>query len=123
MFEDQFTGIQVFRQIETGSPGDDYTSQSITKMIVFTGFCLVDIIKSSSKQDIIDNFGQQVAQGYIVYFDLNIPIQNGDYVVFNTNNINQNIAYTPGVDTVLRIENFNTGSGNIGALEAKCLAN
>jgi hypothetical protein len=125
MFEDQLTGVQVYRQTETGSAGDDYTSNTITETIVLTGFNQVDLREGGKKDSIIDEFAQDVAQEYVVYFDLTAPIENGDYIRFNSGNINKNIAYIPnnGDDLILRIKNFNTGSGSIGALEAQCIAN
>jgi hypothetical protein len=124
MFEDQLTGITVFREVETGSYGDDDTATTKTEVAVFSGLRLIDPIQGQDASSIINIYGTQTAQMYRVYFDLDDPIRKSDIVKFNGENINHNIEYSPSTDdVVLRITNFVETNGMVGSREADCIAN
>lgn len=124
MFDDQMTGITVFREVETGSYGDDDTATTKQEVEVFSGFRLIDPIQGQDAASIINIYGTQAAQMYRVYFDLDDDIRKNDIIKFNGNKINHREDYVADADdVVLRITNFVEVNGMIGSKEADCIAN
>jgi len=123
MFEDQLTGIEVYRTIENGSYADDDSVTTNQTVLVLKGFRQIDPSGSGQAQ-VVSEYGTQTAQNYLVYFELTDNIQKSDIIKFNSSKINSNQKYIPSKtdDTVLRIANFVDGSGDLGMREAECIS-